>query len=143
MKIFKLIIILMGIFLFTSACGETGEISVQDVWARPGFIGDNSAVYLRINNTNPNGDGLIGASTDIAGMTEIHLSKMDDAGIMTMERQDLIEIPSNGFVELAPGGLHVMLMNLSKDLSPGDTFQLTLEFERAGDITVEVEVRKP
>ena len=143
MKTSTLVLILLGIALITSACGGSGKVTLQDAWARPGFRGDNSAVYLRINNPTETGDGLIGASTDIAGGTEIHLSRMDDAGTMTMERQDLVFIPANGFAELSPGGLHVMLVNLGRDLTVGDTFPLTLEFQRAGDITVEVDVKQP
>jgi hypothetical protein len=96
-----------------------------------------------INNSTDQGDGLIGASSDVANMTEIHLSKMDAEGTMTMERQDLVGIPANEVIELAPGALHVMLVDLIKDLNVGDTFELILEFQRAGDVVVEVEVTQP
>jgi hypothetical protein len=129
--------------LISSACGDSNGIAVQDAWARPGFQGDNSAVYLTINNPTDQGDGLIGANTDVAGGTEIHLSKMDAAGTMTMEPQYQVVIPAKDAVELAPGGLHIMLVNLGKDLSVGDIFPVILEFQRAGDITIEVEVKQP
>jgi copper(I)-binding protein len=128
MRTISPILILLVIAIITSACGGSEKVTLQDAWARPGFRGDSSAV--------------IGASSDVAGVTEIHLSRMDDAGTMTMERQDLVFIPANGYAELSPGGLHVMLANLMKDLSVGDTFPLTLEFQRAGDLTVEVEVKQ-
>jgi copper(I)-binding protein len=134
---------LLVILLLTSACAGPPEITIDDPWARPGFKGDNSAVYLVINNSTEQGDGLIGASSDVANMTEIHLSKMDAEGTMTMERQDLIGIPASETVTLEPGGLHVMLMNLVNDLNVGDKFDLTLAFQRAGDIVVEVEVKQP
>ena len=143
MKAVTATFILLLILLITSACGNSVGISVQDAWARPGFRGDNSAVYLTINNPTNQGDGLIGAACDVAGGTEIHLSKMDAAGTVTMERQDRVIIPAKNSVELAPGGLHIMLVNLGKDLSVGDTFPVTLEFQRAGDITIEVEVKQP
>jgi copper(I)-binding protein len=142
MRTISPILTLLVIAIITSACGGSDKVTLQDAWARPGFKGDTSAVYLTIINPNDLGDGLIGASSDVAGVTEIHLSRMDDAGTMTMERQDLVFIPANGSAELSPGGLHVMLVNLMKDLSVGDTFPLTLEFQRAGDITVEVEVKQ-
>ena len=142
MKAVTATIILLLILLITSACGISDGIAVLDAWARPGFRGDNSAVYLTINNPTNQGDGLIGANSDVAGGTEIHLSKMDAAGTMTMQRQDLVVIPAKGSVELAPGGLHIMLVILGKDLSVGDTFPVTLEFQRAGDITIEVEVKQ-
>lgn len=142
MRTISPILTLLVIAIITSACGGSDKVTLQDAWARPGFRGDTSAVYLTIINPTDLGDGLIGASSDVAGVTEIHLSRMDDAGTMTMERQDLVFIPANGYAELSPGGLHVMLVNLMKDLSVGDTFPLTLEFQRAGDITVEVEVKQ-
>ena len=143
MKAITTTLLLLLILSVSSACGDSNGIAVKDAWARPGFRGDNSAVYLTINNTTDQGDGLIGANTDIAGGTEIHLSKMDAAGTMTMERQDQVVIPAKDSVELAPGGLHIMLVILGEDLSVGDTFPVTLEFQRAGDITIEVEVKQP
>jgi copper(I)-binding protein len=143
MKPFVVLFALFVTFLLISACAGPSEITLEDPWARPGFQGDNSAVYLVIDNSTDQGDGLIGARSDAANMTEIHLSKMDADGTMTMERQDLIGIPAGETVALEPGGLHVMLMNLVNDLNVGDKFELTLEFQRAGDLVVEVEVKQP
>lgn len=143
MKVIALTLILVVMLLITSACGTNDQISVHDAWARPGFLGDNSAIYLTIQNHSESGDNLVGVDSDIARSTEIHLSKMDSAGTMTMEQQDLVVFPPNGMVLFTPGGLHIMLVNLLKDLSVGDTFQLTLEFQNAGDLTVEVEVLQP
>ena len=143
MKTISAFLTLLVILLLTTACSSASEISIEDPWARPGFQGDNSAVYLVINNSTDQGDGLIGASSDAAMITEIHLSKMDAEGTMTMERQELIGIPAGERVTLEPGGLHVMLMNLVIDLNVGDKFALTLEFQRSGDIDIEVEVKQP
>jgi hypothetical protein len=76
-------------------------------------------------------------------IAEIHLSKMDAEGTMTMEEQELVGIPANQVVELSPGGLHIMLVDLVKDLNAGDIFQVTLQFQRYGDLVVDVEVRQP
>lgn len=143
MKSLRVILVLMTIVLVLSACAQQPEITVEQAWARPGFKGDNSAVYLMINNATDQGDGLIGALSDIANITEIHLSKMDAQGTMTMERQDLVGIPAGEVIALEPGGLHVMLTDLVEDLNVGDKFELTLEFQRAGDMTVDVEVKQP
>ena len=143
MKTFSLSFLFFCLLISVSACAGNNNINVKDAWARPGFVGDNSAVYFVLTNPNDSPDNLIGADSDIASMVEIHLSTMDSAGVMSMERQDLIVIPSNESVEFSPGGLHVMLISLLKDLAPGDSFPLTLEFQNAGDITVEVEVRQP
>jgi copper(I)-binding protein len=132
MKISSTLFAVLVIILATSSCARHPEISIEDAWARPGFQGDNSAVYLTINNGTDQGDGLIGAVSDVANLTEVHLSKMDADGTMTMERQDLVGIPANKVV-----------VNLVQDLNVGDTFRLTLNFQRAGDIEVEVEVKQP
>jgi copper(I)-binding protein len=67
---------------------------------------------------------------------------MDDGGMMSMREVPSIALPAGSTVELAPGGLHLMLIDLVEDLSPGDTFELTLEFEQADSVTVTAEVRE-
>ncbi len=64
-------------------------------------------------------------------------------GTMTMEQQDSIPVPANGKVEFQPAGFHVMLINLPDAINPNDTFPLTLSFQKAGDITVQVTVKEP
>jgi copper(I)-binding protein len=137
------VLILFVLLIGASACSSTENLSVENVWSRPGFQGDNSAIYLTIRNPGEQGDILLQALSDVAGAIEIHLSKMDSSGVMTMERQDQIIIPAQESVEFSPGGLHIMLVNLAQDLSVGDTFPITLVFEKAGELLVEVEVKQP
>jgi copper(I)-binding protein len=54
-----------------------------------------------------------------------------------------LEVPAKGEVLLKPGGYHVMLIGMTRDLQVGDTFSLDLQFEKSGTITVEPEVREP
>ena len=61
--------------------------------------------------------------------------------MMGMEPIARLEIPAGGTVQLAPGGYHIMLIGLTKDLNVGDTVQVTLKFEKAGDVTVTADVR--
>jgi copper(I)-binding protein len=133
-----LAVILWGV----SACSIPKEISVESAWARPAFQGDNSAVYFTIHNPGDNPDTLIRAESDMGAATEIHLSQMNSDGVMTMEQQEKVPIPGNDTIAFAPGGLHVMLVNLQKDLFLGDTFPLTLTFQNRGEISVEVEVKQ-
>jgi periplasmic copper chaperone A len=67
---------------------------------------------------------------------------MDDGAMMSMREVPEIALPAGATVELAPGGLHIMLIDLVEDLSPGDTFELTLEFEQTDSVTVTAEVRE-
>jgi hypothetical protein len=89
-------------------------------------------------------DTLIGVSVDssVAGMAELHESTMGDDGMMAMSMVPSIPVPANGSVSLEPGGYHVMLMNLAGPLVAGEEFEITLQFENAGEMTVTVESRE-
>jgi hypothetical protein len=83
------------------------------------------------------------ASSDVAENVELHMSMMHEDDAMTMEHQNSIPVPANGSVEFKPGGLHVMLINLNQDLKTGDRFQITLQFQNAGELTIEAQVQEP
>ena len=142
MKHIYLSVILLMLAMVLVGC-SSNEIEVEDVWARPGISGGNSAVYFLVNNPTEEADNLLNAHSDVAEHIELHLSKMKDDGTMTMLQQESVPIPANSSIEFKPGGLHVMLINLIDGLKPGDTFNLSLNFENAGEITVEVTVREP
>jgi copper(I)-binding protein len=129
--------------LVLAACGGDGMVTVQDAWARPGSVNDNGAIYFKIHNPGTLEDSLINASTNIAEDVELHMSKMDSAGVMTMEHQQEVPIPPGESISFEPGGLHVMIIGLQNELKPGDHFPLQLTFENAGDIEVDVEIREP
>lgn len=105
-------------------------------------MGMNSAAYLKIKNRSGDADRLLRVESDIAQAVELHESVMEN-DIMTMRPVNFIEIPASGEVELKPGGLHIMLIGLNEALRPGAKVQLTLVFEKAGNLTVEAEVRAP
>ena len=64
-------------------------------------------------------------------------------GMMTMQPVDSIPVPAGEKVELKPGGYHVMLLDVKKVLAVGDTIDVTLTFEKAGEVTTTAEVREP
>lgn len=107
--------------------------------------GTNGAVYMTIENRTDEDDRLVAAETDIAGAVELHTVNMAEGVMQMREVEDGIEVPAGGseVVVLEPGGLHAMLIDLNQALEVGDTFAVDLEFESAGTITVEVEVREP
>lgn len=144
MKQRLLIVFLLVVILLLSGCrGESGGITISDAWARPGFAGGNSAVYFVIENSGDQDDSLLSAEATVAEFVELHESKMDSSGMMKMQKQDRVNAPQKDQVAFQPGGLHVMLVNLTKDLNVGDRFNLTLTFEKAGQVPVDVEVRQP
>ncbi len=98
------------------------------------------AAYMVIANAGDEADRLIGGETGAAETVEIH-EVADDSGVMTMRPlPDGLEIPAGETVELEPGGHHLMLVGLTGDLTPGETFELTLEFEHAGKVMIEVAI---
>ncbi len=100
-----------------------------------------SAAFMSVINHNNTADKLIGVTSTIADRTELH-THIKEGNIMKMRRIDAIDVPASGYVDLQPGGHHVMLIGLHKPLKSGDKFSLTLKFEKAGEQTVEVTVRK-
>jgi copper(I)-binding protein len=113
---------------------------VQDAWARPTVQGQAAGGgFLRIVG-GAQGDKLLSAKAEIAGRVELHSMTMD-GDVMRMRQVDGIEVPAGKTVELKPGGLHVMFMDLKTPLKTGSSFPLTLRFEKAGEVKVEVKVQ--
>lgn len=71
------------------------------------------------------------------------MSMMDAIGVMPMQQQESVSVPARGKVEFKPCGLHVILINLTQDMQVGDTNTLTLIFENAGSVEIQVPVRAP
>ena len=138
----RLYFIFVALALVLAACGASGsgELEVNDVWARPGLAEGNSAVFFVIDNPGAE-DILLSASSDVAGAVELHKTIMED-GNMKMVHQMNVPVPT-GETAFKPGDLHVMLIGLKNELNPGDTFTLMLNFETAGEKTLTVVVREP
>jgi hypothetical protein len=98
--------------------------------------GSNSAAYMLLRNTSDADDALVRASTAVADTVELHTVEMTDDGVMKMRPVPQIDIPAGGETSLQPGGFHVMLLGLKHDLKEGETVDLTLTFENAGDVTI-------
>ncbi|NDJ62015.1 MAG: copper chaperone PCu(A)C [Chloroflexi bacterium] len=121
---------------------EATEMPMADMGEMGGempMAGGVSGVYMEILNRGAD-DRLIAAATDVAGVVEIHETQIDDAGVMRMNPIIGIDLPSRQIVTLQPGGLHVMLMDLRRDLIPGQALRLTLTFESGRELTVAVPV---
>jgi copper(I)-binding protein len=92
-------------------------------------------------NEGDRADTLLSAESEVAEAVELHESKME-GDVMKMGPVSRIEVPAGGSATLEPGGLHVMLINLKQELTPGEKIPLTLNFERSGLMTIEAEVRE-
>ncbi len=117
-----------------------GNLAIHHPWSRATPAGaQTAAVYMMIHNKGDQPDRLISAETDIAATAELHVMNMDN-GIMTMRHLDSVDIPAAGAADFVPHGLHVMLIGLRTQLAEFDTFEMTLTFEHAGKVKIEVEV---
>ncbi len=137
----RLITILTIAAIFLSACGA-GDIEAHEPWARAALMGGNSAAYLMLHNHSASADELLGASSDIAEAVEVHLSQMGPNGEMQMLPQKSVSLAAGEEVNFQPGGYHIMLIGLKKDLKAGDTFQVVLHFKTHADIALEVTVQE-
>ncbi|MCB1465911.1 MAG: copper chaperone PCu(A)C [Rhizobiaceae bacterium] len=115
-----------------------GDIVINHPWTRAtspaAKVGGG---YLVAVNNGTVADRLVGASSRAAARVEIHNMTMDN-GVMKMRPvPEGMAIPTNGEIELAPGGYHFMLIDLTKPVKEGDRVPVTLQFEKAGSIEVE------
>jgi copper(I)-binding protein len=140
---------LFGALLLTLIAGtagahdtKLGDLTIMQPWARA-TAGEakTGAVYLRIGNGGSQDDRLVAASTPAAAKSELHTHIMDN-GVAKMRQVKAINVTAHATVELKPGGLHVMLIDLKQPLREHDSIPLTLTFERAGSVEVEVKVEK-
>jgi periplasmic copper chaperone A len=127
--------------LALAACAQHAEVEVKDAWARDSIGGTaNAAVFMTIISRTP--DRLVGGSTPVARRTDLMTMK-GGSGAMAMDYVKAIDVAPGAPVSLNPAGLHVWLEGLDKPLKAGETFPLTLRFEKAGARQVTVKVIKP
>lgn len=115
------------------------KVEIVEPWARASLAGRNSAAYMTIVNHGAEKDELIAASSPVARVVELHTHIMD-GGVMRMRQVEAIEVNAGEPAVLRPGGLHVMLIGLTRDLKAGESIPLTLRFRNAGERTIEVPV---
>lgn len=118
-------------------------VKVDGVWARPS-IGNTgkSAAYMTISNSAAKEDVLTAAKGTVSETIELH-THIKDGEIMRMRRvEGGVKVPANETVTFKPGGLHVMLIGLKSKLKVGDSFPLTLVFKEAGEVQIDVPVKK-
>ena len=142
------IVLLFTILLF-SGCGDepkknppqkSDSDKIQN-WARPGVQGQMSGAYFVYKNPLSISDTLISVYSPQAMMTQIHESYTTEDGLAGMREKKEIVVHSDETLVLKQGGLHVMLMNLKKDLSENDSVEVALEFTKAGIVKLKLPVK--
>lgn len=126
----------------SAAPGMTTSLTDTTMLDNAMMSGATSAAYMTLVNGGDTADRLLGASSDAAQEVQLHTSGMEN-NVMRMREVPAIDVPANGAAVLKPGGYHVMLLDLTRDLTPSETITLTLTFEHAGEIQVQVPVRAP
>ena len=121
---------------------KAGDLVITQPWSRATPGGAKIAGgFLTIENKGAVPDRLVSGAGDIAGKVEIHEMAMNN-GVMTMRPLDKgLVIEPGKTVKLAPGGYHLMLMDLKQPFKQGDKVPVTLEFERAGKVALSLDVQ--
>lgn len=126
----------------TFALPAFAEIKIEDAYARAsGKSAKSGAAFMAITNTGDTADRLIAAKSDAAARVELHTHKENSDGVMQMIHvEEGFALPAGDTHMLARGGDHVMLMGLTAPMAQGDTVTVTLIFEQAGELTIDIPV---
>lgn len=110
--------------------------------ATPGAMmgSGTGAAFFTVTNNGTEDDRLVSAATDVAAAAEIHEMALKDGTMQMSPVMDGLPIPAGETVVLAPGGYHIMLIGLKQDLKAGETFEMTLTFEKAGEVELVVPI---
>ena len=119
---------------------QASSVMVMKAYARASATptAETGAAYVSLM-AHGEADRLIAVSTPAAKMAGLHETVLQD-GVMKMQHVDALDIPANGQLRMKPGGYHIMLMGLAKPLKEGDEIELTLTFEKAGEMKVKAKV---
>ena len=145
---FLLTFAVMSLVVATGAVAQEASIVLEKPWVRRAMAMPDAAPgapataagYVSVLNRGKARDALISATANVAERVEVHETR-NMSGMMMMEKVPKVELAPGARVELKPGSYHLMLIGLKRALTPGQTVNLTLEFERAGRVTTRAEVR--
>lgn len=128
-----------GVLLSSNAYAD--GIEIENPWSRAsaGRAG-TGAVFMEIRNSGDTRDRLVAASTPVAANVELH-NHIREGDVMKMRPVEAVEIPAHGSATLKPGSYHVMLFGLHAPLKRGESFPVSLTFERSGTVQVEVSIQ--
>lgn len=131
--------VLSALALLMATGAFAGEITIKDGYVRSSNP-KVAAAFMGLSNTGAADDRLIGASSEAAKRVELHTHKMVDDVMRMVEVEEGFAVPAGGMAMLERGGNHVMLMGLVEPLKQGDEVEVTLTFEKAGEVTLTLTV---
>jgi copper(I)-binding protein len=141
----KLASVFVGIAVFFSAqvlaqVSKVESVTVSGAYTRATAPGQQVAGgFMKIDNKGNVADQLVSASSPAAGEVQLHEMSME-GNVMKMRQVKDISVPANGFVELKPGGYHLMFLNLKGPFAAGQTVPVKLKFAKAGEVEVKMPV---
>lgn len=135
--------VVVGALLAVASLGtaRADDLSVDAAWARAS-VARTGAAFVSVSNNGGTPDRLVGVASPVAADVMVHRS-FEENGTMKMEHVAVVVVEAGQRLEMKPGGLHIMLMNLKQPLKKGDQFPLSLHFERGGTKEVTVTVFGP
>ncbi|SLN48874.1 hypothetical protein ROJ8625_02395 [Roseivivax jejudonensis] len=136
------LILMAGTALALAAGAAAADITVTDAYARSASpAARTGAAFFVIENTGDADDTLVGAASDAADMVELHTHIEGEGGLMQMRPvEGGLTVPAGSRHTLRRGGDHVMFMGLTAGWEQGDSIPVTLTFERAGEVALEIPV---
>jgi copper(I)-binding protein len=118
---------------------KVGSVQIENAYTRATVPGQMAAGgFMKIENKGA-ADQLISASSPVSGEVQLHEMAME-GNVMKMRQVKDIAVPAGGAVELKPGGLHLMFMNIKAPLAAGETVPVKLKFAKAGEVEVKMPV---
>jgi copper(I)-binding protein len=140
LKISALIPACVAVLAFSVAISQTGPLVAQDAWIRATPGSDLAAAYLTLRNVSANPVIVTGVQSPAAGHAMIHETTVQ-GGQSRMRPHEQLVIPAGKTVKLEPGGLHVMLHDLTQPLSVGQSVPLVICLSGGGTLKVTAQVR--
>jgi copper(I)-binding protein len=134
-------VLVLGAWARATAAKMDGMDSMAEATPEPGVLYGPSAVYMTLENRGAAADRLVAARTDVAEVVEIHETQMENDVMRMRPLEDGLEIAAGQRVALEPGGYHIMLLDLPRDLLPGEAIALTLVFESGAELVIGAPVR--
>ena len=117
------------------------DVQAEDAYVRAVPPGQpNSAAFMSLTNKGDTDHVLVGAESNVSKVAELHTHSME-GGMMKMRPAEKIDLPAGETVKLQPGGLHIMLIGLTRQLSPGEDVEITLVFEDGSRTSLQASVK--
>ena len=123
---------------------QAGDVAVSHAWMRPNAaMAHAGAVYLTLENTGDAPDRLVAAEAAFATGVVFVAPVIDDGGVLTEREVEAIRVLPGQTLTLGPGGPHLVFQGLQRRFAAGEHVDVTLTFERGGEVAIEVEVEAP